>query len=52
MLGDKGVARVDLFLIRVAVTLESLERIFLCYQCVLKSLFAFELAVTFFERLS
>lgn len=26
---DKGVAHVDLFLIRVAVTVESLERIFL-----------------------
>lgn len=26
--GDKGVAQVDLFLIRVAVTVESLERIF------------------------
>lgn len=37
--GDKGVARVDLFLIRVAVTVESLERIFLYVISVSLSLY-------------
>lgn len=37
--GDKAVAQVDLFLIRVAVTVESLERIFLYVISVSLSLY-------------
>lgn len=37
--GDKGVAHVDLFLIRVAVTVESLERIILSVISVSLSLY-------------
>lgn len=37
--GDKGVGHVDLFLIRVAVTVESLERILLCVISVSLSLY-------------
>lgn len=37
--GDKGLAQVDLFLIRAAVTVESLERIFLYVISVSLSLY-------------